>query len=206
MSRFLTAAAAVTFGLTMAAAPIFAQDEQDEDGIVAPDGERVNQLIVYGEDPCPASTDNEITVCARKPEAERYRIPKPLRGIDSPQARAWTDRVEAYETVGSFGTLSCSPVGAGGSLGCTQDLIDKAYAEKANGSDVKFSELIAEEREKRLSTIDASAAAQQKRVEEAEKAYFAQDKKQQSEDAAAEDENGNATVESPVQEPKTEPK
>ena len=192
MSRFLTAAAAVTFGLTMAAAPIFAQDEQDEDGIVAPDGERVNQLIVYGEDPCPASTDNEITVCARKPEAERYRIPKPLRGIDSPQARAWTDRVEAYETVGSFGTLSCSPVGAGGSLGCTQDLIDKAYAEKANGSDVKFS--------------DASAAAQQKRVEEAEKAYFAQDKKQQSEDAAAEDENGNATVESPVQEPETEPK
>lgn len=206
MSRFLTAAAAVTLGLTMAAAPVFAQDEQDQDGIVAPDGERVNQLIVYGDDPCPASTDNEITVCARKPESERYRIPKPLRGVDSPQARAWTDRVEAYETVGSFGTLSCSPVGAGGSLGCTQDLIDKAYAEKANGTDVKFSELIAEEREKRLSTIDADAAAQQKRVEEAEKAYFAQDKKQQAEDAAAEDESGDATVETPVQEPETEPK
>ncbi len=206
MSRFLTAAAAVTLGLTMAAAPVFAQDEQDQDGIVAPDGERVNQLIVYGDDPCPASTDNEITVCARKPESERYRIPKPLRGVDSPQARAWTDRVEAYETVGSFGTLSCSPVGAGGSLGCTQDLIDKAYAEKANGTDVKFSELIAEEREKRLSTIDADAAAQQKRVEEAEKAYFAQDRKQQAEDAAAEDESGDATVETPVQEPETEPK
>lgn len=206
MSRFLTAAAAVTLGLTMAAAPVFAQDEQDQDGIVAPDGERVNQLIVYGDDPCPASTDNEITVCARKPESERYRIPKPLRGVDSPQARAWTDRVEAYETVGSFGTLSCSPVGAGGSLGCTQDLIDKAYAEKANGTDVKFSELIAEEREKRLSTIDADAAAQQKRVEDAEKAYFAQDRKQQAEDAAAEDESGDATVETPVQEPETEPK
>lgn len=206
MSRFLTAAAAVTLGLTMAAAPVFAQDEQDQDGIVAPDGERVNQLIVYGDDPCPASTDNEITVCARKPESERYRIPKPLRGVDSPQARAWTDRVEAYETVGSFGTLSCSPVGAGGSLGCTQDLIDKAYAEKANGTDVKFSELIAEEREKRLSTIDADAAAQQKRVEEAEKAYFAQDRKQQAEDAATEDESGDATVETPVQEPETEPK
>lgn len=206
MSRFLTAAAAVTLGLTMAAAPVFAQDEQDQDGIVAPDGERVNQLIVYGDDPCPASTDNEITVCARKPESERYRIPKPLRGVDSPQARAWTDRVEAYETVGSFGTLSCSPVGAGGSLGCTQDLIDKAYAEKANGTDVKFSELIAEEREKRLSTIDADAAAQQKRVEEAEKAYFAQDRKQQAEDAAAEDESGDATVETPVEEPEVEPK
>ncbi|KHK89662.1 hypothetical protein [Novosphingobium malaysiense] len=203
MPRFLTAIAATTLGLTLAAVPALAQDEEE---VTSPGGERVNQLIVYGDDPCPASTDNEITVCARKPEAERYRIPKPLRGIDSPKSKAWTEKVQSYETVGSFGTLSCSPVGAGGSLGCTQQLIDKAYAEKENGTDVKFSELIAEERQKRLSTIDAEAAAQQKRVEEAEKAYFAQDKKQQAEDAAADDESGAATVETPVKEPETEPK
>ncbi|MCT2401234.1 hypothetical protein [Novosphingobium mangrovi (ex Huang et al. 2023)] len=196
MPRLLTAIAATALGLTLAAAPALAQDEPQ-----SPDGEKVNQLIVYGDDPCPTSAEGEITVCARKPEEERYRIPKPLRGVDSPKSDAWTNKVEAYETVGAFGTLSCSPVGAGGSLGCTQQLIDRAYAEKKNASDVKFSELIAAEREKRLSTIDASAAAQQKRVDEAEKAYFEQQKRQQAEQDAAEDASGNATVETPVTEP-----
>lgn len=196
MARLLTAAAALaalSAGLTLAAAPAAAQDEG---------GERVNQVIVYGDDPCPASSEQEITVCARKPESERYRIPEPLRGVDTPRAEAWTNRVEAYETVGAFGTLSCSPVGPGGSLGCTQQLIDRAYAEKKGGTDVRFGELIAAEREKRLSRIDEQAAEQQKRVEEAEKAYLEQQKRQQAEQDAAEDASGNATVQTPVQEPK----
>lgn len=135
-------------------------------------GERVNQLIVYGDDPCPVpSSPDEITVCARKDEDERFRIPEALRGIDSPAARAWTDRVLAYETITRKGTLSCSPVGAGGSLGCTQKLIDAAYAEKRGDSTVKFGELIAAERERRLQTIDADAAETQKRVEEIERQY-----------------------------------
>lgn len=196
MARLLTAAAALaalSSGLILAAAPAAAQDESSE---------RVNQVIVYGEDPCPQSSANEITVCARKPEAERYRIPETLRGIDSPKSEAWTNRVEAYETVGAFGTLSCSPVGPGGSLGCTQQLIDRAYAEKKGGSDVKFGELIAAERAKRLSAIDEEAAEQQKRVEEAEKAYLEQQNRQQAAQAAAEDTSGKATVQTPVQEPK----
>lgn len=198
MSRLLTAVAAAALGLTLASVPAFAQDEE----LSIPADERVNQLIIYGDDPCPASTSGEITVCARKPEEERYRIPKPLRGVDSPTAQSWSNKVEAYETVGAFGTLSCSPVGAGGSLGCTQHLIDQAYAEKKNGSDVKFSELIQAEREKRLSTIDAKAATQQAEVEKEEKAYFDAQDKQKADDAAAEDESGKASVESPVQEPK----
>lgn len=198
MSRLLTAVAAATLGLTLTAMSASAQDEE----LSIPADEKVNQLIVYGEDPCPASTEGEITVCARKPEEERYRIPEPLRGIDSPRAQAWTSKVQAYETVGAFGTLSCSPVGAGGSLGCTQQLIDKAYAEKKNGSDVKFSELIQAEREKRLSTLDAKAAVQQEQVEKEEKAYFDARKKQQAEQDAAEDESGKATVDAPVTEPK----
>ena len=41
---------------------------------------RVNQLIIYGDDACPESTDpNEITVCARFPDADRYRVPPSLR-------------------------------------------------------------------------------------------------------------------------------
>lgn len=195
MARLLTAAAALaalSSGLTLAAAPAAAQDEG---------GEKVNQVIVYGDDPCPQSTADEITVCARKPEAERYRIPEPLRGVDSPRSEAWTNRVEAYETVGAFGTLSCSPVGPGGSLGCTQQLIDRAYAEKKSGTDIRFGELIAAERQRRLSTIDQEAAEQQKRVEEAEKAYLEQKNRQQAEQDAAEDASGKATVETPVQEP-----
>ncbi|HKT85815.1 MAG TPA: hypothetical protein VJQ77_07005 [Novosphingobium sp.] len=196
MARLLTAAAALaalSSGLALAAAPAAAQDQG---------GEKVNQVIVYGDDPCPASSEEEITVCARKPESERYRIPEPLRGIDTPKSEAWSNRVEAYETVGAFGTLSCSPVGPGGSLGCTQQLIDRAAAEKKGGTDVKFGELIAAEREKRLSSIDKEAAEQQRRVEAAEKAYLEQQNRQQAEQDAAEDKSGKATVQTPVEEPK----
>ena len=150
------------------ATPALAQDGQGD--------EKVNQVIVYGNDPCPASSGDEITVCARKPEAERYRIPEPLRGIDRPQAEAWNNKVLAYETAGRFGTNSCSPVGAGGFTGCTQQLIQRAAAERANGTDVKFGELIQKERERRLSTIDATAAEQQVSVEAEERAYEARRK------------------------------
>jgi len=147
-------------------------------------GERVNQVIVYGDDPCPQSQGDEITVCARKPESERYRIPEPLRGVDQPQADAWSNRVQAYETVGRFGTMSCSPSGAGGFTGCTEKLIERAAAERANSTDIRFSELIAVEREKRLATIDTSAAEEQARVEEEERAYEARKAQGQSGQAA----------------------
>jgi hypothetical protein len=157
----------------LAATPVLAQDAGAQNS-----GERVNQLIVYGNDPCPPSAAGEITVCARKEEEERYRIPEPLRDVQSPQNEAWNNRVVAYETVGSAGTLSCSPVGAGGSSGCTQKLIDAAFAEKRGGEDATFSKLIAEERAKRLSTLDAEAAETQKRVEEAEKQYEERQKRE----------------------------
>ena len=146
-------------------------------------GERINQLIVYGNDTCPPSADGAITVCARKEEAERFRIPAPLRSVESVQNDAWNNRVLAYETVGAAGSLSCSPVGAGGSLGCTQKLVDAAYAEKRGGSDVKFGQLIEAERAKRLLTIDADSAATQSRVEEIERQY---DERRLREEAAAE--------------------
>ena len=151
------------------AAPALAQDG----------GEKVNQLIVYGEDPCPQSSGDEITVCARKSEGERYRIPESLREPQSPQNRAWTDRVLAYETVGASGTLSCSPTGPGGMTGCVGKLIDTAYAEKKQDPNIRFSELIAAEREKRLATIDEDAADTQARVEQLEKEYEAKQRAQQ---------------------------
>lgn len=163
MPRSLAPIAIAALALAGAPAPAFAQDA----------GEKVNQLIVYGDDPCPASTGDEITVCARKAESERFRIPEPLRTSPAPQNDAWNNRVVAYETVGRTGAMSCSPTGPGGSTGCLQQLIDKAYAEKDSDPSVRFGDLIAAEREKRLATIDAEAAATQARVEQAEKDYEA---------------------------------
>ena len=147
-------------GLVLPLSSVQAQDKPEP---------KVNQLIVYGDDPCPQSEDDTITVCARKAEGERYRIPEALRESTSPQNDAWTNRVMAYETVTRSGTMSCSPTGAGGWTGCTGQLINQAYAEKKADPNIRFSELIAAERAKRLETIDVDATETQKRVEELEK-------------------------------------
>ncbi len=176
MPRLILAASALIPAALLFGAPAMAQGE----------GEKVNQLIVYGNDPCPPSTDDEITVCARKGEGERYRIPEPLRESNtSVQNDAWSNRVIAYETVGATGTLSCSPVGAGGFTGCMGKFIDTAYAEKEADPNVRFSELIAAERARRLSTIDADAAATQSRVEEIERQYDARERVQQDPQGSA---------------------
>src|SRR3546814_12198212 len=41
--------------------------------------QKIFNLIVYGDDPCPKGQGDEIIVCARKPESERYRIHRKLR-------------------------------------------------------------------------------------------------------------------------------
>lgn len=87
----------------------------------------VAEIIVYGNDPCPRSTDDQVVVCARRPEAERYRIPERLREGGPPQAReAWANKAKVLETVGDTGTFSCSPVGPGGYTGCLTQVIKQA--------------------------------------------------------------------------------
>jgi hypothetical protein len=154
-------------------------------------GDSVDVVIVYGDDACPSSPDaKRIVVCPRLDENERYRIPPSLRESDDPANEPWTNRVKSMETVGNFGTMSCSASGYGGWSGCTKQLIEQAYAEKHAGPGVKAAELIAEERAKRLSTIDADAAAEQARVEVLEKEYDA--KMQAEADAAEAEKNGTA--------------
>ena len=131
-----------------------------------------NMVIVYGDDACPQSDDGTIVVCARQAESERYRIPEPLRFTDGPQAQSWASRVEQLEMVGDFGILSCSPAGAGGFTGCTQEMIAKAYADKENAPGVRFSEVIAAARAERLSTIDEDAERTQAEVEMIEREYM----------------------------------
>ncbi len=161
----ISAAALISAGL---AAPALAQDA----AAPLPADDSYNMVIVYGDDECPASTDDVIVVCARKAEGERYRIPEQLRSSDSPQNRSWADRVESFEMVGAFGTMSCSPVGAGGVTGCTQEMIRKAYADKDAAPTVRFSQIIENMRQERLATIDEDAAATQRDVEMIEREYM----------------------------------
>ena len=96
----------------------------------------VSEVIVFGNDPCPRSTDSEVVVCARKPEAERYRIPEKLRSGGPPQTRqSWANKAKALETVGNTGTFSCSPVGPGGFTGCLTQVIKQAKQEAREASE-----------------------------------------------------------------------
>lgn len=135
-------------------------------------GETVRMVIVYGDDVKPEARGDEILVIATLPESERYRIPETLRSSDSPANTAWARRVESFQFVGDFGTLSCSPSGAGGFTGCSQDLIDAAFAARAEAPGVRFAQLIEAARAERLADIDAEAAAEQERVEAIERAYM----------------------------------
>ncbi len=183
MTRLLALPAISVAAAALAASPAAAQDEG---------GDRVNQVIIFGDDECPQSDGDTITVCARLDESERYRIPPRLRNSDSPQNESWTRRAESLEAVGAFGPLSCTPVGAGGDLGCTVQMIQQAYEERAQGSDVRMAELVAAAREERLAEIDAEAAATQARVEELERAEL--ERRRAAQGQAIEGEEGPPAV------------
>ena len=94
-------------------------------------GSRISEIIVYGTDPCPRSTDDEVVVCARKPESERFRIPERYRQAGPRQTReSWANKATAFETYGRTGINSCSPVGPAGFTGCTQQLINQAFKDR----------------------------------------------------------------------------
>ena len=99
--------------------------------------ERVRRLIVYGADPCPRSTDpDEVIICARRPDTERYRIPRELRDSAAdpdPESTSWAVRAESLEYVGRTGIESCSTVGPGGVSGCWNELVRAWRKDRAAG-------------------------------------------------------------------------
>jgi hypothetical protein len=118
---------------------------------------KVNQLIVYGQDPCPKSTNDEITVCARMPESERYRIPPDLRDNPSdPRNQSWTNKAQRLEMAGLTGIASCSPVGPGAGAGCLTQLIRQAAQERGM-TGVDWNRLIEKARQERLGRIDVES-------------------------------------------------
>jgi hypothetical protein len=77
-------------------------------------------LVIYGNDKCPTNNDgDEIVICQRLDEAERYRIPEVFRGTEvKPQNESWATRQQGALAAGATGTGSCSTVGASGGTGC----------------------------------------------------------------------------------------
>jgi hypothetical protein len=115
----LAATAAAMAGVAVLPAPAAAQQNS------------VAQIIVYGTDPCPRSTDDQVVVCARRPESERYRIPEKYRPSGTRQQQeAWANKAKVIETVGATGINSCSPVGPGGYTGCLTRVIKEAREQR----------------------------------------------------------------------------
>jgi hypothetical protein len=136
-----------------------------------PDDVRVNQLIVYGDDPCPESQDpNEITVCARLPDSDRFRIPPNLReNPNDPGSQSWAGRATELSYVGRTGTDSCSTVGGGGFTGCFNQIVNQARAERrAAGNDINFTRMIQEARERRDARIQEQAQAEEEEAQRRE--------------------------------------
>lgn len=165
--RSLVVASTLIAAAALVASPAAAQDNA---------GDKVKQVIVYGEDPCEQGSADEIVVCARMPEGERYRIPEMFRNDPNKTIeQSWTNRVVSMERAGAFGTDSCSPAGMGGFTGCNRQLINNAYAEKRQQDRVDWAKLTAEEREKRLAKIDAEAEEVEARIRADEERIKARD-------------------------------
>lgn len=89
---------------------------------------RISTLVVYGNDPCPRSSGDEIVVCARQPESERYRIPEKLRKQEYNAARdgSWAGTAKVLEYVNRQGIPnSCNPIGSFGQSGCFQRFLEE---------------------------------------------------------------------------------
>lgn len=120
--------------LLTVAAPAFAQSEIK--GAPAADGSRPRErfVTVFGTDACPKSTNDEIIVCSRRPDEERYRIPANVRSATSTRPGNSGKGRQALLGSGAGGVGggvgSCSPIGPGGGTGCNQAMQDKYREEK----------------------------------------------------------------------------
>ena len=97
-------------------------------------------IVVYGNDPCPPGKNDEIVVCAREPESERYRIPKRFRGKKQEAApgNSWANKTRGSEDASRTAAGlpdTCSAVGSGGQSGCYQHFMNQAYQQRRQQQD-----------------------------------------------------------------------
>ena len=172
-AMLLMAASAVPAMAQQQSGPV--QDQAPTAAAGTTGSERVNLVIVYGDDACPQSAGSDIVVCARKGEEERFRIPEPLRGDpNKPSNQAWGERVRSMEYVGRTGTESCSATGPGGFTGCFNQLARLAKAERQAADNASWKDLVEAERARRLSTIDEDSKAIEARAVAEEKGQASQ--------------------------------
>lgn len=146
--KAMPSASAALLAAAFAAAPVPAQT-----------GERITRVIVYGNDSCPRGTGDEVVICGRRPENQRFRIPEELRGDAAgpdPESESWAARATSLEYVGRTGTQSCSTVGGGGFTGCMSQLINQARAERRNAGDVNWTRMVEEARQEREARLRAA--------------------------------------------------
>ena len=120
MKQMIPAALALSF--LMGSAPALAQPP-----------ERQRHVTVYGNEACPEpDSEEEIVVCGRQPEEERYRIPRELRrNPEHRQEAGWGARALDLEDAQRWTRPNgCSVVGSNGQTGCTADMVRQWYAER----------------------------------------------------------------------------
>lgn len=116
---------AVAAGLAAVPAPGFAQAAGSQ-----------AEIVVFGTEACPRSTDDQIVVCRRLPESMRYRMPEAYRPTGTPQERqSWANKAQTIKNVGATGPQSCSPVGPGGHTGCLIQEIQQARQSREQTAD-----------------------------------------------------------------------
>lgn len=115
--------------LMVAAVPAYAADGRRAAPL--PTRTTIN-VSVFGNDPCPKGVGDEIIVCARLPEAERYRIPPGVRRSKFDRKdQSWVARVRDIEETGRDSRPnSCSANGSGGQTGCFDKFMREARADR----------------------------------------------------------------------------
>jgi hypothetical protein len=119
MKTSLLNKAALFAAAALGAIPATAQPAQAQSN-------RVRQVIIFGNDRCPRGSGDEIIVCARRPESERYRLP---RGTTPPAPGDQQSRLQRQQEIReatATGISSCSTVGPGGQSGCLAQAINKS--------------------------------------------------------------------------------
>ena len=96
---------------------------------------RTISIVVYGNDACPQGKADEIVVCAREPESERYRIPKRFRGkkMEAAPGNSWANKTRSLDDASRTASGipdTCSAIGSGGQSGCYSNFINQAAAQR----------------------------------------------------------------------------
>lgn len=122
--RNLLLASLIPAAAILTATPAHAQSEAKAQSVI----------VVYGDDECPQAKDGEeIVVCARRPESERYRVPKRFRKQEVAPGNAnesWAVRSEALNDASPVGISKCSTIGPAGWTGCYAQFLREAAAQR----------------------------------------------------------------------------